>query len=189
MYSMCPSWRSTLTVRHYVNADHVGSVWRCRRSPLGARGRSGQEPTGAKQRCLADASLPFTVPLAGGRVVSPTVSLDLPSLCCEAQASPKVPTHIVPLRTSPKRDRKMTVSLPQAPPTGTGTGTDSPSQPTSRPLDCLSCRIIGTGALGATGLYAINQARAHQPGSVIGKRIMAGVGVLFLFGSVARWRT
>lgn len=108
MYSMCPSWRSTLTVRHYVNADHVGSVWRCRRSPLGARGRSGQEPTGAKQRCLADASLPFTVPLAGGRVVSPTVSLYLPSLCCEAQASPKVPTPHRPLtdlaKTRPQND-------------------------------------------------------------------------------------
>ncbi|KAI0296514.1 hypothetical protein B0F90DRAFT_1034600 [Multifurca ochricompacta] len=56
------------------------------------------------------------------------------------------------------------------------------------PVDCLSCRIIGTGALGATGLYALNQARAHQPGSVVGKRIMGGVGILFLLGSVARWR-
>jgi len=54
--------------------------------------------------------------------------------------------------------------------------------------DCLSCRVIGTGALGATGLYALNQARAHQPGSRVGKQIMAGVGVLFLLGSVARWR-
>ncbi|KAH9963795.1 hypothetical protein BC827DRAFT_1112883, partial [Russula dissimulans] len=55
------------------------------------------------------------------------------------------------------------------------------------PADCLSCRVIGTGALGATGLYALNQARAHQPGSLVGKRIMGGVGVLFLLGSVARW--
>ena len=54
--------------------------------------------------------------------------------------------------------------------------------------DCLSCRIVGTGALGATGLYALNQARAHQPGSPVGKRIMAGIGVFFLLGSVARWR-
>ncbi|KAH9986757.1 hypothetical protein BJV74DRAFT_750689, partial [Russula compacta] len=53
--------------------------------------------------------------------------------------------------------------------------------------DCLSCRVIGTGALGATGLYALNQARAHQPGSPLGRQIMAGVGVLFLLGSVARW--
>jgi len=74
----------------------------------------------------------------------------------------------------------MTASIPQASP--------SPSQQPPGPVDCLSCRIVGTGALGATGLYAVNQARAHQPGSVIGKRIMAGVGVLFLFGSVARWR-
>jgi Domain of unknown function (DUF4536) len=62
----------------------------------------------------------------------------------------------------------------------------TPSQ--TRPTDCLSCRIIGTGALGATGMYALNQARAHQPGSVFGKRIMGGVGVLFLLGSVVRWR-
>ena len=102
----------------------------------------------------------------------------VPPKLCEAQASPK----------PPRRDCKMTVSLPQAPPANTSTGTDSPSQPTSRPRDCLSCRVIGTGALGATGLYAINQGRAHQPGSVVGKRIMAGVGVLFLFGSVVRWR-
>src|SRR6202789_625413 len=64
------------------------------------------------------------------------------------------------------------------------------SSPSQRvPADCLSCRIIGTGALVATGLYALNQARAHQPGSPVGKRIMAGIGVFFLLGSVARWRT
>src|SRR5260370_41480217 len=63
------------------------------------------------------------------------------------------------------------------------------SPPSQRvPADCLSCRIIGTGALGSTGLYALNQSRAHQPGSPVGKRIMAGIGVLFLLGSVARWR-
>ncbi|KDQ57697.1 hypothetical protein JAAARDRAFT_114147, partial [Jaapia argillacea MUCL 33604] len=53
--------------------------------------------------------------------------------------------------------------------------------------DCLTCRIIGSGALGAVGIYALNQSRAHQPGSVVGKRIMAGVGVCFLVGSVIRW--
>jgi hypothetical protein len=64
------------------------------------------------------------------------------------------------------------------------------SSPSRRvPADCLSCRIIGTGALGATGFYALNQARAHQPGSPVGTRIMAGIRVLFLLGSVARWRT
>jgi len=64
------------------------------------------------------------------------------------------------------------------------------SSPLQRvPADCLSCRIVGTGALGATGVYALNQARAHQPGSPFGKRVMAGVGILFLLGSVARWRT
>ncbi|KAA1476820.1 hypothetical protein DENSPDRAFT_807738 [Dentipellis sp. KUC8613] len=54
--------------------------------------------------------------------------------------------------------------------------------------DCAACRIIGTGTLGVVGLYALNMSRAHQPGSLIGKRIMAGVGVAFLVGSVARWR-
>ncbi|KAH9009012.1 hypothetical protein EDB83DRAFT_479181 [Lactarius deliciosus] len=83
----------------------------------------------------------------------------------------------------------MTTSLHQASPASNSNST-SPAGPSQlpRPADCLSCRVIGTGALGATGLYAINQARAHQPGSVIGKCIMAGVGVLFLLGSVARWR-
>ncbi|KAI0051286.1 hypothetical protein FA95DRAFT_1554623 [Auriscalpium vulgare] len=58
-----------------------------------------------------------------------------------------------------------------------------------RPKDCLSCRIIGAGALGATGIYALNQSRAHQPGSPLGKRIMAGVGLAFLVGSVWRWNS
>ncbi|PCH37575.1 hypothetical protein WOLCODRAFT_84404 [Wolfiporia cocos MD-104 SS10] len=43
--------------------------------------------------------------------------------------------------------------------------------------DCLACRVIGTAALGGAGIYALNQSRAHQPGSMVGKRIMAGVGV------------
>lgn len=45
------------------------------------------------------------------------------------------------------------------------------------PQECLTCRIIGTAALAGTGVYALNQSRAHAPGSVVGKRIMAGVGV------------
>lgn len=43
--------------------------------------------------------------------------------------------------------------------------------------ECLSCRIIGTGALGAVGIYALNQSRRHQLGSVVGKRIIAGLGI------------
>ncbi|KAH9847004.1 hypothetical protein C2E23DRAFT_788163 [Lenzites betulinus] len=53
--------------------------------------------------------------------------------------------------------------------------------------DCLACRVIGTGALGGVGVYALNQSRAHAPGSVVGKRIMAGVGVCFLVASALRW--
>jgi hypothetical protein len=70
--------------------------------------------------------------------------------------------------------------------------------------DCLSCRIIGAGTLGAVGIYALNQSRARAPGSLVGKRIMAGVGLCtclqfvmgamdanscagFLAGSALRW--
>ena len=52
----------------------------------------------------------------------------------------------------------------------------SQEQP-NNPKDCLACRVIGTGALAGVGIYALNQSRAHAPGSVVGKRIMAGVGI------------
>ncbi|KAI0065752.1 hypothetical protein BV25DRAFT_1797717 [Artomyces pyxidatus] len=65
----------------------------------------------------------------------------------------------------------------------------SSAQTGQLPADCLSCRIIGTGALGTVGVYALNQSRAHQPGSLVGKRILAGVGVLFLVGSIVRWKS
>ncbi|EIM82501.1 uncharacterized protein STEHIDRAFT_29839, partial [Stereum hirsutum FP-91666 SS1] len=42
--------------------------------------------------------------------------------------------------------------------------------------DCMSCRIIGTGALAGVGIAALNKSRAHQPGSLMGKRLMAGMG-------------
>jgi hypothetical protein len=47
----------------------------------------------------------------------------------------------------------------------------------SNPRDCLSCRIIGTAALGITGLYALNQARPHAPGSPLGKRLIGVTGL------------
>ncbi|KAI9570916.1 hypothetical protein HD554DRAFT_1986377, partial [Boletus coccyginus] len=53
--------------------------------------------------------------------------------------------------------------------------------------DCISCRVVGTGALGLTGLYALRMARPRAPGSVFGKTMMAGIGVGFLVGSVVRW--
>ena len=43
--------------------------------------------------------------------------------------------------------------------------------------DCLACRVIGTTALAGLGVHALNQSRAHQPGTPMGKRAMAGVGV------------
>jgi hypothetical protein len=46
-----------------------------------------------------------------------------------------------------------------------------------RTNECLSCRIIGTGALGGTGAYAIWQSRATAPGSVGQKGMLAGLGL------------
>ena len=46
----------------------------------------------------------------------------------------------------------------------------------TQPVDCITCRVIGSSALGITGLYALNQSRAHMPGSLGGKRAMACVG-------------
>ena len=43
--------------------------------------------------------------------------------------------------------------------------------------ECLSCRIIGTGALGGVGSYALWQSRAAAPGSIGQKRVVAGLGV------------
>lgn len=51
----------------------------------------------------------------------------------------------------------------------------NPRQATGQ--DCFACRIIGATALGGVGVYALNQSRAHQPGSMVGKRIMGGLGV------------
>ncbi|KZT01314.1 uncharacterized protein LAESUDRAFT_664173 [Laetiporus sulphureus 93-53] len=61
------------------------------------------------------------------------------------------------------------------------------ADPAARYQDCLACRVIGTAALGGVGVYALNQSRAHQPGSIVGKRIMAGLGVCFLIAGAMRW--
>ena len=47
----------------------------------------------------------------------------------------------------------------------------------TKPKECLSCRLIGTGALGGVGSYAIWQSRATAPGSLGQKRVVAGLGV------------
>ncbi len=69
----------------------------------------------------------------------------------------------------------MSATLPPAP--RQGSEGPVPVELQQNPKDCLACRVIGTGALGGVGIYALNQSRAHAPGSVVGKRIMAGVGV------------
>ncbi|GLB37307.1 hypothetical protein LshimejAT787_0403580 [Lyophyllum shimeji] len=53
--------------------------------------------------------------------------------------------------------------------------------------DCLSCRLIGTGALTGVGSYALWQSRVAAPGSPGQKRILAGLGLAFLAGGVMRW--
>lgn len=47
----------------------------------------------------------------------------------------------------------------------------------TNPKECLSCRLIGTGALGGVGSYALWQSRATAPGSLGQKRVVAGLGV------------
>ncbi|KAH7921881.1 hypothetical protein BV22DRAFT_1071469 [Leucogyrophana mollusca] len=54
--------------------------------------------------------------------------------------------------------------------------------------DCITCRIVGSGAFAAMGVYALRMSRASAPGSVMGKRIMGGLGIGFLIGSVLRWK-
>lgn len=54
--------------------------------------------------------------------------------------------------------------------------------------DCLSCRIMGAGLMAGTGSYAIWQSRAAAPGSPAQKKVVAGLGVALLVGSIFRWR-
>ncbi|KLO06850.1 hypothetical protein SCHPADRAFT_837465 [Schizopora paradoxa] len=53
--------------------------------------------------------------------------------------------------------------------------------------ECFSCRLIGAGSLGLVGVYALHSARPSQPGSPLGRRFMAGLGVCFLVASYMRW--
>jgi len=54
--------------------------------------------------------------------------------------------------------------------------TTIPEPPYSGHESCISCRIIGLGALGAGGVYALVSSRASTSNSVVGKRIVAAVG-------------
>ena len=68
-----------------------------------------------------------------------------------------------------------TASSPVGSATTATSSTDNALQ--QRPEECLTCRIIGTGALAGVGFYALQMSRPKAPGSVLGKRIMGGVGV------------
>lgn len=50
--------------------------------------------------------------------------------------------------------------------------------------DCLPCRLVGTATLGGVGIYALYQSRAQAPGSAVGKRVMAGLGVCMSCSSI-----
>ncbi|KAF8909909.1 hypothetical protein CPB85DRAFT_1306967 [Mucidula mucida] len=64
--------------------------------------------------------------------------------------------------------------------------TSSPIQ-TYQYNDCLSCRLIGTGALSGLGGYALWQSRAAAPGSLMGKRALVGVGLVLIGAGAMRW--
>lgn len=49
--------------------------------------------------------------------------------------------------------------------------------PTQAKEECFSCKIIGSAAFGGIGIYALQMSRAKAPGSIVGKRIMGGVGI------------
>ena len=74
--------------------------------------------------------------------------------------------------SGPPRASKSPLSTPSPDPP-----TWSPSDKEWEYKDCISCRVVGTGALGLTGLYALRMARPRAPGSAFGKMMMAGIGV------------
>ncbi|EJD53072.1 hypothetical protein AURDEDRAFT_110853 [Auricularia subglabra TFB-10046 SS5] len=53
--------------------------------------------------------------------------------------------------------------------------------------DCMACRVVGTTALTGLGAYALFQSRRAAPGSPLGKRITAVVGVALIMGGGARF--
>lgn len=67
--------------------------------------------------------------------------------------------------------------MPEAATAAVATSVEPSTETSGRYKDCLACRVIGTGALGATGIYALNMTRASAPGSPLGKRVMGSVGV------------
>ncbi|KAF8230200.1 hypothetical protein L208DRAFT_1400914 [Tricholoma matsutake] len=64
---------------------------------------------------------------------------------------------------------------------------NDPQKPTSNYKDCPSCRIVGSTTLATVGTYALWQSRAAAPGSPSQRRIIAGLGLALLAGSVVRW--
>ena len=63
---------------------------------------------------------------------------------------------------------------------------DSKQEQQLPPQECLTCRIIGTGALAGVGIYALQLARPAQPGPPAVKRVYTGIGILMLGLGVLR---
>jgi len=59
--------------------------------------------------------------------------------------------------------------------------------PTETIQDCFACRVIGSGALGITGVYALRQSMPKAPGSLWGKRIVACTGIALIAAAAYRW--
>lgn len=55
--------------------------------------------------------------------------------------------------------------------------------------DCMACRVVGTTALTGLGAYALFKSRRAAPGSPLGKRVTAVVGVALIMGGGARFFT
>lgn len=53
--------------------------------------------------------------------------------------------------------------------------------------DCFTCRLIGSGALTATGFYALYSARTKAPGSRFGKGVVGLIGLGLVGAGAFRW--
>ena len=80
-------------------------------------------------------------------------------------------------RISQSLSKTTTMSSTTASTTPVTPPTDNTVQKRVTLEECITCRIIGTGALAGVGFYALQMSRPKAPGSVVGKRIMGGLGV------------
>jgi hypothetical protein len=121
--------------------------------------------------------------LWGENASSISLSREVPELdAVDIQLSPRPAsraegTHSVNFIGSHPWNTTATMSSPTAPTMPTTSPADNTLQQRVAPEECITCRIIGTGALAGVGFYALQMSRPKAPGSIVGKRIMGGVGV------------